>query len=332
MTSTVAVDGDRVLVGNIGGGFFTFDATHREAPRKLVRYTTEQIQDVENFQWNTVVVGRGDRVYAAYETLLGEHLEIDADGQVRLLGRHRPRGLVRAVAMTEEHAYLGFQAAAPGRIPMVYDPSSVSGDGGVEIVELSDDGIPRTLGVANLERGVTDIAVLADLVFATHGDGGLTVLNVQEKRRPAVVGELAGLGVDDAYPFRGGRLALAPRLGRLYLAHRGNSTDDDPYRGKASLHIVDVSDPSNPEVLGSLSVDREGEAELLVGAVGSHAVLYAGDLTVVDATDPAAPVVVDRTLFPAGKEGAGFIDLAVDRDHIYVTAHETGLWIYRIVR
>jgi len=332
ITSTVAVDGDRVLVGNLGGGLFVFDAVDREAPRRVLRYTTAQIDDVENFQWNTVVVGRGNKAYAAYETLLGEHLEIDADGQVRLLGRHRTRGLVRAAAMTGDHAYLGFQAAAPGRIPIVYDPASVSGAGGVEIVELSDDGIPRTVGVANLERGVTDIFVSADLAFAAHGDGGLSVLDVGDPRRPVVVGGLPGPGLDDSYPVRGGRLALSPRLDRLYLTHGGGSTDDDPYHGTGSLRIVDVSDPSNPEVLGTLSVAREDAAELLVGAEGNYAVLYAGDLIVVDATDPAAPVIVDRTLFPAGNEWSDYIDLAIDHDHVYVTAHETGLWIYRFVR
>ncbi len=331
MTTTVAVDGDRVFVGNLGGGLFAIDVAKRATPRKLVRFGSRQIEDGGDFQWNTVVGACGERVYAAYETLLGELLAIGDDGEVQLLGRHRTRGLVRAVAMTEDHAYLGFQAAAPGRIPIIFDPSSVSGAGGVEVVELSDDGIPRTVGVANLEVGVTDIAVSEGLAFAARADGGLTVLDVTQPRNPVVVGELAGLGVEDSYPLRSGRLALVPRLGRVYLAHRGEAVGGDFYRGRGSLRVVDVREPATPAVVGTLSLDREA-AELLVAAVGTHAVLFTGDLVVVDVTDPEAPTIVDWTGFPPGSDWPEYIDLAVDRDYAYVTANESGLWIYRLIR
>jgi hypothetical protein len=124
---------------------------------------------------------------------------------------------------------------------------------------------------------------------------------------------------------------LAPRLERVYLAHRGDDLGDDYYRGMGSLRVVDVSAPSAPEVIGSLSVEREA-AELLVAASGTHAVLFTGELAVVDATDPATPVIVDRTVLPAARDWPEYIDLTVDQDYAYVTAHETGLWIYRLIR
>ena len=121
------------------------------------------------------------------------------------------------------------------------------------------------------------------------------------------------------------------------------TSDDNGVGGVGDLLIVDISDPATPVLAGEwgvldapefgvafyLSVRQGGDARTQLHGVrandaGTKAYLSYWDAgtIILDITNPAAPVVEGRTVFPAGAEGnAHSVDIARD-DTLLVQADE----------
>lgn len=126
-------------------------------------------------------------------------------------------------------------------------------------------------------------AVAVSGAYAFFGTGAtLTVADVSTPADPQVVARLPLSGVVEGIALAGGRAYVAA--------------------GTAGLHVVDVTDPLAPALLGSVPLPATPvNAEALDVAVsGSHAYLAAGfaGLRVIDVSDPGSPVEVGSLPYP----------------------------------
>lgn len=121
------------------------------------------------------------------------------------------------------------------------------------------------------------LAVVAD---ATYGSSRLRVLDASHPDHPKELGR-----VD--LPGNATAVELAPGLAAVTHA-----TVDRDICVDGGLTLVDIDDPSRPEVISTLPL--EGCVDRLAVVPGNAYVVNDGDLVVVDISSPAAPVELGR--------------------------------------
>jgi hypothetical protein len=284
------------------------------------------------YQTHIVAGASGDRAVAAYETIPAEVIDIADPSHPVVVGRFEPRGLVHAVAVTPERAFLGYRAPAPHRSARPFDPASLSPRGGIEVLDLTDPAAPRTLHDVALEHVVTDLALQGDRLVAAHADGGITVARIDHTGRPTVLARIAGTGAPAppvAIPT--GRVALSCDGRLAFVSHAVLAPGGDPYGdGTGTLTIIDLADPARPRVRSRLEFQRLGDTSVPAVSHGSRvAVLMGamGGLILLDVSDPADPVLLAREPLPAATYAEG---LAMDDAHVYVGAWEDGVLVYAL--
>lgn len=330
MVRGIVRTGELALVGNAGGGLFVYDVSEPSAPRRLARRTAATVLDIDDWQWNVVIAAHGSRAVVAYETIVAELLDLSEPAVPRVLGWHRPRGLVHAVALTETHVFFGYRSVAAGRVADVHDPTSVSKGGGIEIVDITTPRRPQRTATLDLGGPVTDVAVARGYLVAALADGGLAVIDLRDPSEPVVAARLEGEGGIEPLPLRTTRVAAAPDGTRVYVAHRDLSPQGEGFAQTGTFSVIDLSDARAPRRLGRLPLAHRNEREYEIAVRGDQVVLFAGAVLIVDVSDPASPEVVLHEMPGPVKAWWERTFLDVDDQYLYLGADEDGVWIYRL--
>jgi hypothetical protein len=179
--------------------------------------------------------------------------------------------------------------------PFVEPPLVYGGAGSLDIVDLTDLAGPALVGQLQLTGSFDEVLVDERGYAFLHTEvEGLVVADVSDPIAPFIVATVPGQG------FRTG---LA-RVGQLVY-----------YRGSAGneLHVLDVSDPFTPTLVGSCSVQsppdhivvHEGYAYASSGIEGIH---------VIDVRDPQSPFQVGTLNHPPYRSEK----VRVDSGRLYV--------------
>ena len=175
--------------------------------------------------------------------------------------------------------------------------------------------LPGGFAAAATSAEPSDVAIAGSFAYAVGSELGLEIFDIGDPAAPAFVGRLD-------LPCRPHVVAVSGTeayVGGSYAVPAG--PEDEDYAGW--LGVVDVSDPAQPVLVGSLSI---GTWELPTGidASGGHvyvASLYYG-LRVFDVSDPTAPRRVGALDLATQCE-----DVVVWRDLAFVAAGYAGLQI-----
>ncbi|MBI5440499.1 MAG: hypothetical protein HY900_04725 [Deltaproteobacteria bacterium] len=156
---------------------------------------------------------------------------------------------------------------------------------------------------------VRDVVVSGNYAYAAAATGGLRILDVLDPGNPHEVGSFCPPDIDS--------YGVAVVGSRVYLT------------GNGSLHILDVSNPSAPELLSSMEFrNSSGNRYSVYNVVveGDYAYLAARfNLVIVDVTDPTHPVQKGAySVLPSS--GRLFRGVAVAGGYAYVAAN-SGLLI-----
>ncbi len=186
---------------------------------------------------------------------------------------------------------------------------------------------------------VMDVAVEDNLAFAI-GRGALHILDITDRAKPRVVGNLSGLGSVRQIAVRNGIAFITSRQDGLFiadvsdsvrprlLAHydtiefaTGVAVSGDVLFVACRNYGVELIDVSKPDRPSHLSTVRTGEAQSVVARNG---LLYVGvwaqsEVVVVDVRNPWQPAVVSRTALDGYGDGVD-----VNGDYLYVaTGHHS---------
>jgi hypothetical protein len=143
-------------------------------------------------------------------------------------------------------------------------------DGGLVVLDVSDAGNPVLLAIHETTPGpVTRVYATGQTLFLSNGEG-LQTLDVSVPTNPVP------LGFYDSGPFS--HVVVAGNAAYLALGFTG-------------ILIVDVSDPSQPTLLGSVNTPGEAHGIHVVGNTAYVADGYEG-MQVIDVTDPSSPALV----------------------------------------
>jgi hypothetical protein len=203
-------------------------------------------------------------------------------------------GDIRSVAVEGGYAYVGEGSALsvidlsdpedPTRVADISIPwiardlsiqsgkIHIAGDGGLLIVDILDPLNPSLLGSFPTSAAATNISVVGNLVFLALGEDGLLIVNASNPGQPVQIATYGGAFFD-----------VWATGGLAYLAGQ-------------DLHILDISNPANPSLLGTFT---EGWPYQAVHADGSLVYLAAGlNLLIVDASDASSPHLLYNESLP----------------------------------
>ncbi len=180
---------------------------------------------------------------------------------------------------------------------------------GIVILDISDRTAPQFLGQCPLTGEGKEIAVWGNYAYLAEGNGGLKVVDIYDPQNPVRIAEINRAGyVED----------VATDGQYLYMACGESFYDGD------NILIVDIADPTQPNVVGHCFVSSEATGISVQGAY-AYATSDAG-LSVIAIRPPESPHIV-ATLgfqqdFPYG--------LCVSGNYAYVASYLTNLRIINI--
>lgn len=214
----------------------------------------------------------------------------------RLLGRANTPGWAVDVAMLGSIAYVADY------------------DFGVEIIDVSDPGVPDFLGYLNDPPGVlTERCVIhAGLLYVVRRSG-LDVYDLADPARPRHVGQVPSTGI-------GPILSVLPRYDRVFLGTDG---------GVAEVAVPITHEPPNLRAfvpLPGLQGDLEPLGDWVFAAghdggfhvVDSTSRVQPGPLGAVDAAWAFSIEVSGRHAYTAGRRGLGVVDISDPRHPVHV--------------
>jgi hypothetical protein len=290
----------------------------------------------------SAVAVAGDLVYVAGRhsgSSGGAYLRVIDAGDPReptLVGGYDHPGLRATpdVAVSGSHAYLAA--------------------GGVLAIDISDPGAPTLAGSAS--GPAQYLAVAGDYLYTTHPIFGLRIYDLDNPGAPELVGsydtpgQARGVAVDETHAYVADYSSLvildvgsvaAPFLEAVYdtpglamdVAVGGKHAYvvgrelAFPYTG--FLHVVDVHDPGDPTLVGSLETPGPLSRVLVedgyVHAIGWRSDLNGPYLHVVDVGDPGDPAIVAGYHLPDST-----VESAISDGHAYVVDRVQGLHVIRL--
>jgi len=190
----------------------------------------------------------------------------------------------------------------------------------VRVVDTSDPAHPYEIGSWSASEGEsvlccpTDIAAVEGLVYLPGTNGTFYVLAAEAP------GELAVVGTCDISADCVTKMSLSGDLACLTMSYGW-------WGMPLGLFLVDVSDPANPQVVGSLELEAQTAQEPRPVAVFQDHV-YVGDgndLLVVDISDRTSPTPIGKVSCPGRIE-----DIAVSGNRAYVGISDGRLRVYDI--
>ena len=282
---------------------------------KVVIHTPEDVVDVAGSLTLTVTFNEP----IDPSTLTAEDVQI-VPSSPRLLGGYYTGGYAEEVVISGTLAYM-----ADGE------------DGGLRIFDVSDPSAPQLLGTCDTPGTAWDVAVSGTIAYVADGYGGLAIIDVSNPSAPVLVGTYAS---DDAwsvvasgslvYLVNGDSLHILDMsnpsspvlLGTWYggwtsgLAVSGTLAYVASGYGYTGLYIIDVSDTSSPQRLGSCWADGVVWDVAVSGNLAYLANGYNG-LQIIDVSDPYSP-----TLLGTYETDGKAVDVEVSGTLVYVTVDD----------
>jgi hypothetical protein len=326
--SHVAIDGRTAFVPMPGAGLITIDITFPNRPQSL---------------------GAFDQSFFA--------LKVAGNGDIGVIGGPDPDGLtVVDLSHPTDPAAMVPPAMAESANDVVTSGSLAyvaASAGGLRVIDLADPEKPIEIGRLEPPETANSLALAGHTVFMVDTRGRLWTVDVSDPSAPSTCGRFprafntqgsaidvavagnrayvangtAGLSVLGAScdPTEVGHFATTGRATLVFAEGTTVYLADD----QAGLTILDVSDPTDPRLLGRYAQTRgaSGGLNAIVVADGLAylSYLYLG-IEVVDFTDPAHPI--PRGFFPLTYS----LDLAPGDDRtIRVATGDGGLVILRML-
>ena len=314
----VAVQGDHAYLAT-SWGVRVIDASGSTAPKDVGFF------EADGSAYG--IVARDGHVYLAADSGL-RVLDITNPADPQQTGIFEVGGNIFSAAARDDHAYVA------------------AGFGGLQVLDVSNPADPQQVGSVETNGEAEDVAVAGDHAYVASSNG-LQVVDVSDPTNPqqtdsletddkgvaagialasdhayianqtAFIGFNIELGVFDVSGFTGsqqddevttGSAAVAVQDGYLYVAD-------------ADLKVLDVSDPANPQEVGSF--ETQGRAKG-VAAAGDYAYVadgYSGaGLQVLDVSDPANPQAVGSY----GPDDGSPFNVTVAGDYAYLVNQNVG--------
>lgn len=218
---------------------------------------------------------------------------------------------------------------------------------GIEIFDISDPGLPRSISLFPELRGLR-FAVLSHYLVAAKGYLGVDLIDIQDIQHPVIVDSLddifpLGLTVQNDFLYVASKergLLIFRILDNGHLEHLGQLetpfpmnhfdmslavqvVDDVAYiaNGHSGLLIVNVADPGHPTILSSTAIPGICKDIEIVGTV-AYIVSQNGGISVVDIKNTRKPIILNTFPMRGLSRGIQVVD-----GNIYVAHKAMGVTV-----
>jgi hypothetical protein len=193
----------------------------------------------------------------------------------------------------------------------------IAGRRGIEIIDIQNPQAPISVSTL-VTPGVTYAIALDDhYSYLADGANGLLIVDVDNPAQPAIIGHLMLAGIT---------IKVLQHPDFLVVL---NIVDDDSH---FYLHIVDIADPSQPQILNTIQLDY---VESIMGlALQDHTIVMATleGLHLLDVTDPLQPVAAAYlTVLADGMPLEYITDLVVQDGYAYLMSRKRTLSVVSIM-
>ena len=303
----IVSSGNLLGIAHGGGGFSLYSVANPSAPSRLANYDTPDT--ISGYTNGNGIAARGDYVFMACNSDGLRTMDVSEPGNPREAGINNSYRLERGLAVLGEYAY-GLDSNRLG----IFDLSSPGSPSRVAGLDL-----PCPAPASN-SYDYWGVAVRMPYAYISGTNWGgnpqraiLWVIDVSDPFAPRQVSSFVS-----AYKaVCVGAPALSGNY--LYLGLHDNSQGDDDRR--ASLRVIDISDPKNlREVFASLS-PLTGSYGMNVVVRGRYAYFTGDMLRIYDVSNPQSPRhLVSYTLRCEG--------IALSGDYVYLNWSK--LWVIDI--
>jgi hypothetical protein len=218
-------------------------------------------------------------------------------------------------------------------------------DLGIQIIDISDPQLPIVLGCADTPFDIHRVTVSGNYVYASGVGYGFSTIDVSNPTEPNLIGvndsndfiqDLLVYGnylyVND-FSFGGLRIydisdPVSPILAGSYqpsnymITSRIKITDHRLYLTSSKFEILDITDPSNPGLIGSIDGFFGGKA---IDVTDNYAYAVTDTaLLIIDISDRTIPHLAGNI------SHMGLSDIYISGDNMYLIGEAPGLKMYNI--
>ena len=215
---------------------------------------------------------------------------------------------------------------------------------GLHIIDVANPSDPQEIGFLDIPgESIYDVVVAGDHAYALDtSNNRLNIIDVTNPSQPNLVGfydtmsftymvsgDYLYIGEDNglrivnianpSVPIETGFVATLERVQNVVVAGTYAYVTDWP----GTLTVINVADPTQPIVLGQLSLPLYGIDEIAVD--GSYAYVLSNGLHIVDVTSPITPTWVGLYDTPTSA-----MAVAVAGNYVYALYDTDGLHIYNV--
>jgi len=167
-----------------------------------------------------------------------------------------------------------------GRYPILFwtatakDSFAYGGFWEFRVIDITDPHNPRTAAICDWFNPAKDIVIRDSFVYVAE-DGKFEIFNVARSRQPRLVG----------------RCNLQNASTSIFLK------DTLAYIGSLPSPIINIKDPSNPAIIGSIP---EGPYGISVKDTFAYLAINYGGLQIWSVANPSSPYLIDTVYYPRG--------------------------------
>lgn len=180
---------------------------------------------------------------------------------------------------------------------------------GLKIVDVHDPKAPAQITFLSTGASHGGIEIVDALLYAANATNGFLIIDIENPALPQIIGSLPftdhdvqNVSIDDGYAY-----IMSHDTARAYLS------------------VVDITDPTQPEIVGTLASENFGntfDIDVSDGAAGIADFIYG--LQIIDVSDPTSPQVsgfvdtrgepcaievIDQTAYVANGSSLSVIDI-----------------------
>ena len=219
------------------------------------------------------------------------------------------------------------------------------GANGLQVIDVSDPANPEIIGSLDIFEDAKSIAVEGNKAYVRSYPDGLSVIDVSNPANMEIIGSLDTTNVfaveenivytTSAMNFQVIDMSIPADpeiISSVFMMEVANCRDievvgDRAYLacGYSDVHIVDVSDPTSPQVIASIERARAASAVTVIGNLAYVAYDFEG-LGVFDVSNPANILIIGLTTW----QGWGYAySVTLEGETAYVAGGE-GLYVFDV--
>lgn len=168
---------------------------------------------------------------------------------------------------------------------------SADGVSGLRIVDISNVNSPSVVATHASSGEALAVTVAGNYAYLADGGGGLQIIDVTNPQSTQTV-------FSTSFPGQG-VVATAIDGNYLYVA-AGDVSQSAPvvkYQGLTQIHIYDITNPAQPQLLGTAGMEYTFAVTDILAANGALYVMSAGAVEYHDVTMPSSPAYIDALIW-----------------------------------